>query len=506
LVLTSKEIEPAIQELAKSYQFPIVTKTFDYTTLFQAACARLSIFDYEDIGSYEKILYLDTDILVKGDLKTLFELPLEDKLYGLESGFTDSVNFGAQFFNPPIKTSGINSGTLLFRNSSTIQSLFQRIRSHVDVYKKHGTTPPYALDQPFINYHAIKDNVYDNQVLKPYVALFEGEEGPENETTAIVCHFSFPIGNFGHKCNRMKRYLHTLLTTNTKNICDVKGGYSWGAGTVHFINETDVQTTWGCGKYSSLDTNRVCVYWNNHHHVIRFDTSGSYFGMRIWPEDFVTCSGVLLRPIPETIVNTMNHVDYLQIGSHVGNTSNDHLFNTNLTNKNIILIEPVPFLFEQLKQNYRSKLSQNNIAFLNIAISDKNDTLQLYIPSMRNDFSKFPNWASQLASTNSEHISKHMPTLAIDIITVPCVSLNTLIHTIGIKTIDYLMIDTEGHDYDILMNLDLSVIKPTKIRFENKHMDGVLVRGTRYMELLEHLYKHGYKKTYEDSQDTIVSL
>jgi len=297
LVLTSKEIEPAIQQLANSYNFPILTKTFDYTTIFQAACARLSIFDYEGIHSYEKILYLDTDILVKGDLRTLFDLPLEDKLYGLESGFTDSINFGVQFFNPPRKVSGINSGTLLFPNSSTIQALFQRIQEHIHIYTKSGATPPYALDQPFINYHAIKDNLYDNQVLKPHVSLFEGEGSPENEETAIICHFSFPIGNFGHKCNRMKTYLNKCLNHSTfKNNVDSKNTlihkrFSWGNGFIEFLDNYILNTSWGRGIYEHIENNIVRINWNNYYHIIYIKEDG-YFGLRTTPNDFSSCIGI----------------------------------------------------------------------------------------------------------------------------------------------------------------------------------------------------------------------
>jgi hypothetical protein len=308
LVLTSKEIEPAIQDLAKSYEFPILTKTFDYTTIFQAACARLSIFDYEEIGSYEKILYLDTDILIKGSLTTLFELPLEDKLYALESGFTDSINFGVQFFHPPIKIPGINSGTLLFPNSPTIQSLFQRIRSHVETYTKSGSTPPYALDQPFINYHAIKDGLYENQSLKPYVSLFEGEGDPENENTAIVCHFSFPIGKFVHKYNRMKTYLNKCL--NHFRIDDkfgiqdhlVKKQFSWGVGSIEFEDKKSLKTTWGKGTYEYITQNTICVEWHRHFHVIQIKEN-TLFGLRIWPNDFVACIGQDITPSPITNSN-----------------------------------------------------------------------------------------------------------------------------------------------------------------------------------------------------------
>ena len=202
----------------------------------------------------------------------------------------------------------------------------------------------------------------------------------------------------------------------------------------------------------------------------------------------------------------MESVDFLQVGSHVGNSLNDHLFGENVINKNIILIEPVPYLFNTLKENYSSKVKKNTIQFLNIAISNKDESLTLYVPSSTNDFSKFPYWASQLASTNKDHISTHIPNLLVDTITVPCFTLNTLIEKMGIQHIDYLMVDTEGHDYDILMDLDLSKIKPKKIRFENKHMDGIFVKGIKYFLLMSHFNNHGYTVVSEDGEDTVIRL
>ena len=205
--------------------------------------------------------------------------------------------------------------------------------------------------------------------------------------------------------------------------------------------------------------------------------------------------------------NTLiKNIDYLQIGSHSGNTDTDKLFKQDLTNKNIILIEPVPSLFEELKTNYKTK-DLNTVLFLNIAISNKNDTLELYIPSKNNCFSKSPYWVDQLTSVNKDHISRHnIYNLNIDKISVPCITLNTLIDMVGIKTIDYLMIDTEGHDYEILMNFNLDIIKPNKICFENAHTDGTLTRGNNYIELINKLTKYGYKIIEENTQDTIVSL
>jgi hypothetical protein len=56
---------------------------------------------------------------------------------------------------------------------------------------------------------------------------------------------------------------------------------------------------------------------------------------------------------------TMEHVYCLQVGSHVGDSPNDTLFVQDLSDKNIILIEPVPYLFEQLKEKFKSGFLEN---------------------------------------------------------------------------------------------------------------------------------------------------
>ena len=68
----------------------------------------------------------------------------------------------------------------------------------------------------------------------------------------------------------------------------------------------------------------------------------------------------------------------------------------------LILVEPVPYLFNQLKKNYE-KRNINNITFINKAVSNYIGYIELTVPSQTNDFSKLPIWASQLASTNENH-------------------------------------------------------------------------------------------------------
>ena len=103
----------------------------------------------------------------------------------------------------------------------------------------------------------------------------------------------------------------------------------------------------------------------------------------------------------------------IQIGSHVGNTLNDPLFQKVDGSTKLILVEPVPFIFNQLKKNYTDKFpDSNNITFINKAASGKTGTLELTVPSEKNDFNKLPWYASQLGSVNDNHISGHLDQFA----------------------------------------------------------------------------------------------
>jgi FkbM family methyltransferase len=196
----------------------------------------------------------------------------------------------------------------------------------------------------------------------------------------------------------------------------------------------------------------------------------------------------------------------IQIGSHIGNTCNDPIFNIVDNNTAIILVEPVPFLFEQLKYNYKAKfINTQNIIFINKAVSDFIGEIEMTIPSEKNNFSTLPFWASQLASVNPYHALGHINNLLVEKITVKTTTLNEIVKEYNIKQIDLLHTDTEGHDYTILMNYNFE-IKPKKIIFEHKHMDGLFNVGIKYTELTNRLLSLGYKKIYKDSEDTTFQL
>jgi hypothetical protein len=306
LIITSRDFEQDVHELSTKLNLRIQIMTCNFTTIFQAACARLHIFDYSNLQGYEKLLYIDTDILIKEDLGRIFNLEIRDLLYGIESGTIESKNFGGEFFNFNSinkNLTGINSGTLLFKNSQIMRDLFLRIRTHIENFTSANLTPPYCLDQPFINYHAIKDSLYDNNLLNSYVSLYEGNDTVDNYTTSCICHFSFPIGNFGHKFYRMQEFLDKTLnrmicSTTTLDILGKQ--FTWGKGYIKFYIDINgfgkLDTLWGKGGYKNLNQDMIFATWNNCNHVLKLNSDATeYTSIRTSPRDFDYCTGKLVE-------------------------------------------------------------------------------------------------------------------------------------------------------------------------------------------------------------------
>lgn len=163
----------------------------------------------------------------------------------------------------------------------------------------------------------------------------------------------------------------------------------------------------------------------------------------------------------------------VQIGSNDGATD-DPIFKLLARNPSwhALLVEPVPFLFERLRANYRDN---KNIKFENVAISDKVGKSAFYYVDQRakQHIPDLPFWFDQLGSFDRNHISRHFGEVlepfiqSIELTTIP---LAEMLARNGVTTIDVLHIDTEGYDWKILQQLDLRMVKPKAILFEHKHL------------------------------------
>ena len=206
--------------------------------------------------------------------------------------------------------------------------------------------------------------------------------------------------------------------------------------------------------------------------------------------------------------NLYNKNDYhiLKIGAFKGNVPNDTVYHNINSNTKVIFVEPVPTFYYELKENYNNKFNNNQFVYLNEAVSDKNEKLQIYYPSKTNNFNQLPWWIEQIASSNINHIHDHGYKLDLDVININAITVKQIIELYNIQMLFCFIIDTEGNDFKILMNIDFSTFKPLYILFENMHLTSYHNCGENYNILLHYLSQFGYKIIDENESDTLMTI
>lgn len=151
----------------------------------------------------------------------------------------------------------------------------------------------------------------------------------------------------------------------------------------------------------------------------------------------------------------------------------------------------------------KEKFKDNkNFHLEEVAILNYNGKAILNIDRFEDD-----TFISHIASTVDNFTESH-PFAQSSIITkieVNCETLSNLWNRYNLEHVKYLCIDTEGSDYDILMNTDFSKLNIDIIHFENSHTDGMGVVGKNYDTLKEFLKNQGYANLNQIGGDTIAS-
>lgn len=166
-------------------------------------------------------------------------------------------------------------------------------------------------------------------------------------------------------------------------------------------------------------------------------------------------------------------IQVLQIGSNDG-ISGDTLHKLVKENNQwrVLFVEPVPDLFERLKQNYGSS---ERFKFENAGINIDGSQQKFYKIG-EDAFKKIPDLSEnykQIGSFSKEHVEKLSIPEIIEFIAeveVNCMSLGKLLEKHNIERLDLIQIDAEGYDWKILSQLDLRKHKPEMIIFENKNL------------------------------------
>jgi hypothetical protein len=310
LIMTSEDFATDIQDLSDDVGIPLKLMFIDTSRLKGAAFARLYIFEYEHLMSYEKILYLDTDIIIQGNLANVFSEPIEDKLHGMSEGTIDHEIHGGMWFDFSTidkNTVALNSGILLFKPTETMKTIFTETIEHVDNLRANGGQMPSCEDQAFINYHFIKANKYDNTLMEKYGLIYciDPPPPPSAPTNIVICHFVWPIGNAKHKLGRMRPHLSHLLKHFTDIFGNSESGpiiigqtYSWVSGWIRFDGNSLLTTKWARGSYKWIGSHSLYASWAGITHFLRFSQDyTSFMSVRLGDLEFVRGAITNMSPI-----------------------------------------------------------------------------------------------------------------------------------------------------------------------------------------------------------------
>lgn len=142
-----------------------------------------------------------------------------------------------------------------------------------------------------------------------------------------------------------------------------------------------------------------------------------------------------------------------------------------------VILEPIKKYFDNLEV-------EENVHYVNAAIDWEDGTRTMWtaddeVVNADRDFSGMSSFfGDNFAFENGDYVLTNP-------IEVQTITFKTLFGMTGVTQVDYLKIDTEGYDFEVLKMFPWDEIKPSFIKFESKHID-----VDEAVEFLEH---HGYK-------------
>ena len=193
------------------------------------------------------------------------------------------------------------------------------------------------------------------------------------------------------------------------------------------------------------------------------------------------------------------------IGAHSGAWLNDVILK--YKDHKILLVEPVPYNYQILQTKYNN----NENIFIDInAIYSENTKKEFFFVKESSIKKLGKHWASGIGSFDKQHILNHknkrfnIEDSDISKIDIDFLTFDNLISKYQIQSIDFLQIDVEGAEYEILNSINFSKIEIKNIQFESKHFDGTFKEGHKLEEVKKKLKNNGYKLKQLDKENILA--
>lgn len=168
-----------------------------------------------------------------------------------------------------------------------------------------------------------------------------------------------------------------------------------------------------------------------------------------------------------------------------------------------VLVEPVPYLFERLRQNYSAR---PGLAFANVAIATQSGRMPFYYLRESSNDAGVPDWHVGLGSFSRDVVLKHadvIPDIESRLVAqeVACCTFDDLCREHGIERLDVLHIDTEGYDFEILKTVDFGKYRPRLVVYERHHLNEATRQACR-----QYMRSHGYEGIEEGLDAICINI
>lgn len=192
------------------------------------------------------------------------------------------------------------------------------------------------------------------------------------------------------------------------------------------------------------------------------------------------------------LIERNDKIYFLQIGANDGKRF-DPIYEFVIRNKKKvsgIALEPIEQYYNELVKTYKNF---NQIQTVKKAIHNSEKSLTMYKVDKKFE-DRVPELAKGIASFNAEYHKKvKIPSAYMVKEQIDCISLEELVRDYKVdKTIDLLLVDAEGYDYEIISNLDFSLISPRIIHFEHGLKTGTMTK-VQFEFLKNKLQKNDYQ-------------
>ena len=193
------------------------------------------------------------------------------------------------------------------------------------------------------------------------------------------------------------------------------------------------------------------------------------------------------------------------IGAHFGVWLESEI--TKYKNQNILLVEPVPYNYNKLKDNFKDI---KDIHICTNAIFSENKLDKFYYVNENSIPKLGKHWASGIGSFNKDHILNHktkrfkIEPEDIDEIEIKFITFDDLIENYSIQSIDKLQIDVEGAEFEILNSINYKKTEINSLQFESKHFDGTFKEGEKLEKIKKRLILEGYNLNQIDKENILA--